>query len=206
MTDTLEISKTLLVVTALHALGGESDLEHIAVKAHEMFPGQFSWRSFPQFPDKDAVRVHLSEAKKSSFGELVTDQDLRHERRGSGGYTKRFALTNAGMQRAAELEKTLRAAGNRGASIGAQRNSLEYKRMVAPIRSSEAYQQFEGGRRMADIQRDAFLNAFKLFPDASRFVIVGRISRAAKAIADLPGAERSHLERFIREGRDAFGF
>src|SRR5207249_7831201 len=59
MGATAEVPKTHLVVLALHALGGEGDLETIAVKAHEMFPGQFSWRRFP-FPDKDAVRVHLS--------------------------------------------------------------------------------------------------------------------------------------------------
>jgi hypothetical protein len=206
MTNKLEINKTLLVVAALHALGGESDLEHIAVKAHELFPGQFCWRSFPQYPDKDAVRVHLSEAKKRSSGELVTDHDLRHERRGSRGYTKRFALTRAGIEKAAALQEQIGAAEARGASVGAQRNSLEHKRMVAPIQASEAFEQFVNGRAIAGIGRDSFLEAFKLFPDASRFVIVGRLSRAATAVAVLEQSERAPLERFIKEGRDAFGF
>ena len=35
MSEKVEVNKTMLVVLALHALGGESDLEHIAVKAHE---------------------------------------------------------------------------------------------------------------------------------------------------------------------------
>jgi len=205
MSNQLEINKTMLVVLALHALGGESDLEHIAVKAHELFPGQFCWRSFPQYPDKDAVRVHLSEAKKKSCGELVTDKDLRFERRGDRGYTKRFALTRSGMDKAVALQKEVGAAKARGATLSATRNSLEYRRIVLPLKESVAFEQFSNGREMAQVGRDAFLQAFKLFPDASAFVITGRINRAAAAVAELANGERSELERFIKEGRNAFG-
>lgn len=199
-------NKTLLVVVALHALGGESDLEHIAVKAHELFPGHFCWKSFPSLPDKDAVRVHLSEAKKTRAGGLVTDKDLRFERRGDAGFTKRYVLTRAGMAKAAELQRTLTSATANGTKLGATRNSLEYKRIIAPMLESEAYEQHSNGRAMAEIGRDAFLQAFKLFPDASQFVITGRINRAAAALADAGDGERRPLERFIMEGRDAFGF
>lgn len=113
MTQPTDVNKTLLVVLALYKLGGESDIETVAVKAHEMFPQQFCWRSYPQFPDKDAVRVHLSEAKKATFGRLVADKDLRHQRGGDGTYTKRFALTSAGVEKAKELERVIEMSGLR---------------------------------------------------------------------------------------------
>src|SRR3989338_3969709 len=88
----VQFPKTYLVVLALYKVGGEADLETVTVKAHELFPGQFCWRNNPQYPDKDAVRVHLSEAKKKTYGGLVTDKDLRKEHRAMGGRTKRFTL------------------------------------------------------------------------------------------------------------------
>lgn len=206
MSDQLEVNKTLLVVLALHALGGEADVEHIAVKAHELFPQQFSWRSFPQFPDKDAVRVHLSEAKKQTAGKLVTDKDLRFERRGDQGYTKRFALTQRGFAKAVELQHALKDALSSGRSVGAAPTSLEYKRIIAPILDSEAFEQFANGRDIKQIGPDSFLQAFKLFPDASAFVITSRIGRAAALAAQLNEPERNTLERFILGGRNAFGF
>lgn len=205
MADQLEVNKTMLVILALHALGGESDLEHIAVKAHEMFPDQFCWKSFPKLPDKDAVRVHLSEAKKKALGELVADKDLRHQPRSSKGFTKRFALTRRGMEKAQQLHATL-GSKNAAGAFTATHNSLEYKRIVAPILSSIAYEQFSNGREMGQVGRDPYLEAFGLFPDASNFVITGRISRAAAAVAKLSDRERKPLERFIQEGRNAFEF
>jgi len=63
-----------LVVFVLYLLGGESGSVHtedIAVKCHELFQGAFSWTKFPQFPDKDIVRVALTDARKEKHGGLV---------------------------------------------------------------------------------------------------------------------------------------
>jgi hypothetical protein len=200
MTQATEMNKTLLVVLALYKLGGESDLEHIAVKVHEMFPQQFCWRSYPQFPDKDAVRVHLSEAKKASFGALVADKDLRHERRGDGTYTKRFALTSSGVERARGLERAIEMSGGATAS----ENTIDFRRLVDPILDSEAYQQYRNGMSMGVIGKSRFLAAFRLFSDASPFVITGRLTRAEAAVDRLPeSSQREHLRKFIQEGRNA---
>jgi hypothetical protein len=202
MTHPTEINKTLLVVLALYKLGGESDLERIAVKAHEMFPQQFCWRSYPQFPDKDAVRVHMSEAKKRSFGALVADTDLRHERGGDGVYTKRFALTSAGVEKAKEIERIVEMAG--GAT--ATENTIDFHRIIDPILESEAYQQYLNGTPMGQIGRNRFLNGFRLYADSAPFVITGRLSRAEAAVARLPeSAQRDQLRKFIQEGRNAHG-
>jgi hypothetical protein len=201
MTQPVEINKTYLVVLALHRLGGESDLESIAVKAHEMFPQQFCWRSYPQFPDKDAVRVHLSEAKKKSFGGLVIDKDLRHERRVEGSYTKRFALTAAGLEKVKELVRIVEIAG----AVSATEKSIDYRRLVDPIIESDAFQRFRNGMSMALIGRDRFLLAFRLYADASPFVITGRVARAEAAVDRLPNAQqRNDIKRFIQEGRSAY--
>src|SRR5437899_8827417 len=141
-----------------------------------MFPGQFCWRNYPEYPDKDAVRVHLSEAKKGRFGRLVADKDLRKERRAEGGYTKRFALTKEGLAKAKELESLVKQVG-----ISASKNSLDYKRIIEPILGSTAFRQFSSGRAIGEIGRDAFLLAFKLFADAGDFVIKGRLARTQSA-------------------------
>jgi hypothetical protein len=204
MEPQVEVNKTMLVVVSLYDLGGEADLEHIAVKAHELFPQQFCWQSFPQFPDKDAVRVHLSEAKKKSVGALVIDgSDLRHRRNTQGkGYTKRYALTRAGVDKARELSGLLQ----RGTRLAATKKSLEYARVVAPLVKSEAFERFRGGQSVEQLGRDAYLEAFSLFPDTSPFVITGRINRASVAVRALGDTDRAALEKFIEEGRNAFGF
>ena len=200
MTEKTAINKTLLVVLALYELGGEGDLEAIAVKAHEMFPSLFCWRLYPQYPDKDTVRVHLSEAKKPSAGRLVTDQDMR--KTGDRiGRIKRFALTGTGMTRAREL----RLIHGRNA-ITASKRPLDYARMIQPILDSRAFGQFRGGATMRTIGRHAFLAAFKLFPDASAFVASGRLARIERVVETLPNPQESRLlKRFIQEGRQEFG-
>jgi hypothetical protein len=194
------LPKTHLVVLALYNIGGESDLEQIAVQAWIMFPQQFCWRSYPQYPDKDAVRVHLSEAKKVTAGRLVIDKDLRRERGGDGTYVKRFALTSAGVEKAREVQRLL----DSGAPMTATKNSRDYQRIVTPVLESDAFRRFSNGISMSHISRDSFLLAFRLFPDAAVFSIAGRLGRAESVIDQLPDSnEKNHLQRFIKEGRDA---
>ncbi len=200
MNDNAEVNKTLLVVLALYELGGESDLEAIAVKAHEMFPALFCWRRYPDFPDKDAVRVHLSEAKKSRAGKLVTDQDMRKTAGDRMGRIKRFALTRPGIERARGLK-----AVHERHNVTATKRPVDYSRLIQPIVDSDAFGQFQAGRRMQAIGRDAFLAALKLFPDASPFVASGRLARVERTIEGLPDREESRrLTRFIQEGRKQF--
>jgi hypothetical protein len=63
-----------LVVYALGLLGGEFEKVHtedLALKCHELFPDVFSWTRHPHLPDKDIVRVALTDARKAKFGALV---------------------------------------------------------------------------------------------------------------------------------------
>ena len=198
--DPLALPKPYLVVLALYELGGESDLEDIAVKAFTMFPGIFTWKTYPEYPDKDVVRVHLSDAKKSKFGGLVTDKDLREEGRGAGGRTKRYALTVEGVEKAKELGRLLD-----GRSVTAEQTSLQFKRVVQPVLESSAFKRFTGGTPIRKIGREQFLHSFKLFADDSEFVINGRLARIGKlADALLNPDERAAIEKYIAEGRSAF--
>ncbi len=85
-----EVPNRALVVYALAALGGESrriHTEDVAVKCHELFPESFSWTKYTHLPDKDIVRVALTDARKTQWGALVDGR--AGEKRGQTAKTKR---------------------------------------------------------------------------------------------------------------------
>src|SRR2546426_757001 len=93
-----------LVVYVLSVLGAESRRVHtedIAVKCHELFPASFSWTKHIDLPDKDIVRVALTDARKAQHGALVDGRS--GEKRGHSATTKRdpapdgWMLTEAGV-------------------------------------------------------------------------------------------------------------
>ena len=59
---------------ALYLAGGDTQrihTEEIALKCFELFPDSFSWVNHPELPDKDIVRVALTDARKERHGGLV---------------------------------------------------------------------------------------------------------------------------------------
>jgi len=196
MKSEMDLPKTFLVVIALSELGGEADLETIAIKAHELFPQVFSWKTRPDLPDKDVARAHLSEAKKEKFGRLVADGD---QRKGRG--VKRFALTAVGAAKAQELASVVAQYGVRGSN-----RTVQYERIIDPLLNSSGYLAYAAGGDMSEIGRDRYLEALKLFPDASQYMISARLARAESAASAMPESkERRAVIQFLREGRDEFG-
>lgn len=64
-----------VVVLCVYLLDGTRksiDTEDVAVKCHEIAPGIFSWRKYPDQINLELVRVVLSNAKKHAYGELVS--------------------------------------------------------------------------------------------------------------------------------------
>jgi hypothetical protein len=64
-----------VVIIAVHVLGGgrkSVDTEDVAVKCHELAPGMFSWRKYRNQINLELVRVALSDAKKRSYGQLLS--------------------------------------------------------------------------------------------------------------------------------------
>lgn len=199
MNDKFQLAKPYLVVLALYELGGEAELESITVKAFELFPDEFSWHRYPEYPDKDTVRVHLSDAKKESFGHLVEDRDLRQD--GSpGSRVKRYALTQTGIEKAREIRRQFELD-----EVGGSTKSIDYRRVVEPIITSEAFQQFKADGSFSTVSREGFLAAFKLFSDTSAVLISGRLARVGKKLRNLrESQERELLLDFLREGREHF--
>jgi len=55
-----------MVTLAVYLLGGAQkaiDTEDIAVKAHQISPGRFSWKKYPNQINLELIRVYLSDAK-----------------------------------------------------------------------------------------------------------------------------------------------
>ena len=110
-----EFSNRELVVFALAICGGTTRKVHtedIALKSHELFPGSFSWTSYPNIPDKDIVRVALTDARKNEHGALVDGRT--GTRKGLTAKTKRepvldgWILTEPGLDFLNEHETELK--------------------------------------------------------------------------------------------------
>ncbi|GAH04277.1 unnamed protein product, partial [marine sediment metagenome] len=93
-----------MVVYALYSLGGATKRFHtedIALKCYELWPSAFSWTKYPQYPDKDIVRVALTDARKEKYGYLLDGRS--GQTRGQSNRTKRekaadgWSLTDSGV-------------------------------------------------------------------------------------------------------------
>ena len=94
-----------VVVYALYLLGGDTERIHtedIALKCFELFPASFSWVKYPEHPDKDIVRVALTDARKEQHGALV--EGRAGQKRGLTAKTRRdpvddgWLLTSRGIR------------------------------------------------------------------------------------------------------------
>jgi len=64
-----------IAILAVHLLGGgrkSVDTEDVAVKCHDLAPGLFSWQKYRDQINLEIVRVVLSNAKKRSYGQLLS--------------------------------------------------------------------------------------------------------------------------------------
>ncbi|MEM3907177.1 MAG: hypothetical protein QXZ17_10015 [Nitrososphaerota archaeon] len=79
-----------IVAIAVALLGGDIepvDSEDIAIKVNELAPGQFVWRTHPEWIDLGAVQSALRHAKQQSNGALLV-----------GDNTRGWMLSPAGIQ------------------------------------------------------------------------------------------------------------
>lgn len=119
-----------LVIYVLSLLGGESNRLHtedIAVKCHELFPESFSWTKHTQHPDKDIVRVALTDARKAQYGALVEGRS--GQKHGQSARTRRnpvpdgWMLTDAGVRWVTANKENLEALAG-GSALKAHRQVL----------------------------------------------------------------------------------
>ncbi len=114
MIDRVPLSNKDIVVYALYLIGGSTERHHtedIAWKCYEVLPSAFSWTKYPQFPDKDIVRVALTDARKASNGGLVEgragQQRGQYQKTHRGPRGDGWVLTDAGIEWVHQNEKRL---------------------------------------------------------------------------------------------------
>lgn len=69
-----DLTNVDIVLYALYLLGGTTKklpTETIAIKSFELAPSRFSWRLYPKYPDLEAVRLALFDARREKNGTLV---------------------------------------------------------------------------------------------------------------------------------------
>src|SRR5580765_1329574 len=89
-----------LVVYALYVAGGATSRVHtedLALKCWELFPDSFSWTKYPTYPDKDIVRVALTDARKDKYGGLISGRVEGHTGDSKGGDAEGWLLTEKGL-------------------------------------------------------------------------------------------------------------
>ena len=97
--DLTDLGNVELVTLAVYLLGGAEralDTEDIAVRAHELGPGRFSWKKYPDQINLELVRVYLSAAKKAIHSKLI-----------SGTGKSGWRLTQNGLEFARKAETQL---------------------------------------------------------------------------------------------------
>jgi hypothetical protein len=125
---TPEISQVEVVTLAVYQLGGAQraiDTEDIAVEAHRIAPGRFSWKKYRDQINLELIRVDLSDAKKDANKLLI----------GSG--RTGWRLTQRGLHWAEQFTKTVgeldasrSRAQSRAGSIDEQRWHRERSRII----------------------------------------------------------------------------
>ena len=148
--DLTDSSSQFEVVTlAVFLLGGDKrpvDTEDVAVKAHELAPGRFAWRKYPDQINLELIRVSLSDAKKPKNGAMLD---------GSGDTG--WSLTPDGFQWAKKAAAVLpgqdlqrRREDGRGGGVEEQRWRRERERILR----TKAWEAWSSGRRDVSV-RDA---------------------------------------------------
>jgi hypothetical protein len=133
-----------LVVYGLYAAGGASQRVHteeVALKCWTLFPTAFSWTKYPQYPDKDIVRVALTDARKEKYGALVIGrvEGLAHNSDEPEGWL----LTEGGLQWIADNRAAFEA---EGADPQRKAHRQLLLRRVREITASDLFRAFQRDR------------------------------------------------------------
>ena len=197
-----------LVVYTLSLLGGgyrRVHTEDIAVKCFELFPASFSWTKYEQYPDKDIVRVALTDARKERYGGLVKGR--AGQKRGHSAKTRRapaadgWILTLGGIEFVRENEDRLAAFGE---SAELKEHRQRVLQQLGRVRRHVLYRQFNDDPRQFAPSIGKIADLLRCRVDAeqtvwdSRFEGVRRLATAADKPAVLEfikRCEKAYLEQ-----------
>lgn len=136
-----------IVILALHLLGGATRTVHtedIALKCFEIAPDSFSWTKYTQYPDKDIVRVALTDARKEKYGALVDGRS--GQKRGQFQRTQRdpvtdgWTLTSAGVHWVEQNAERFRPLGVTEATKEHRQKTLQFLSRVKRHRVFKLYE------------------------------------------------------------------
>jgi len=131
-----------LVVYCLYVAGGATERVHtedLALKCWELFPDSFSWTKYPQYPDKDIVRVALTDARKEKYGALVSGR-VEGKASGAGhGEPEGWLLTDKGL---GWIKDNLSLFGDDPAKHERKAHRQLLLRRVKELTTSELYRRF----------------------------------------------------------------
>lgn len=137
---TTVLPQPFIVTMAVYLLDGGRrpvDIEDVAMKCHELAPGRFSWRKYPEQINLDYVRRELSRAKTREFDSLIT-----------GSMTEGWTLTPSGLDWASKNQAAVEAVDLHKAQATSRTKSGDDARMDrerSRIRSSEAWKRWTDG-------------------------------------------------------------
>ncbi len=141
-TLTPSYSHSEIVTLAVYLLGGDQraiDTEDVAVKAHELAPGRFCWKKYPEQINLELIRVYLSDAKKQDKGIML-----------SGSGRTGWRLTQNGLkwaQNAAKNAPTTDHSRGRSQSRAGSVDEQRWRRERARILGSDAWAIWDKGTR-----------------------------------------------------------
>ena len=203
MTD--PIPNREMVVYALSLLGGDSKpihTEDIAVKCHDLFPASFSWTKYPDFPDKDIVRVALTDARKAQYGALV--EGRTGQQKGHSAKTKRrpasdgWMLTSAGAVWAREKSSVFESLG----AVGELKSHRQWiPRQLSKVRKHHLFVAYLRNAKEFDPQIGDLADLARCRVDAAQSVWEGRFDALErKALA----AGQDDIVDFTKRCREAY--
>lgn len=153
------------------------DTEDVAVRLHELAPGRFSWRKYPDQINLELVRVALSDARKQENGGLVAGKGRTGWSLTAAGQT--WATNNVDRLLAADLstDRAQRTAG----SIDERRWQRERTRLLA----TDAWQQWSIGGNDSAITQEAARDLFRI----DRYVVGRAVELKINRLRDMFGED-----------------
>ncbi|MFC2085775.1 hypothetical protein ACFLRO_01040 [Bacteroidota bacterium] len=198
------IANRELVVYVLGLLGGEFKRIHtedIAIKCHELFPDSFSWSRHPELPDKDIVRVALTDARKEKYGAIVegrTGQNLGQTAKTQRGKTADgWILTAAGVEWLRESDLSSRLSSGFELADHRQRVRKQLRRVF----QHKLWMDFENDRDGFRPSIGDLADLFRCRVDAASETWDGRfedLERKAHAV------DRPELFQFVERCKEAY--
>jgi hypothetical protein len=184
---TKEPTQAEVVTLAVYKLGGTQraiDTEDVAIEAHRLAPGRFSWRKYPDQINLELIRVYLSDAK------------LKHHLLLGSGKTG-WRLTQHGLKWCEEKGNLITPrdaartrAQSRSGSIDEQRRHRERSRIISTV----AWQLWSGGER--SIPTPEAKTVFRIDSYARGDLLESKLTRVRAMFSDDPEL-RPFLEHLI---------